>query len=55
VSFTATTDMTINELQRMKNRQGVTMVQLELCYRVSGVETVWMSLATAIKAGYVKS
>ena len=45
----------VTELQRMKNRQGITMVQLEFRYRLSGVETVWLSLTTAIKADYVKS
>ena len=43
----------VTELQRTKNRQGVTMVQLEFHYRLSGIETVWISLSTAIKANYV--
>lgn len=46
--------MTIKELQRITNRRGQTMVQLEMTYRVSGVQTEWLLLSTAIKAGYVK-
>ena len=46
--------MTIKELQRITNRRGQTMVQLEMTYRVSGVQTEWLLLNTAIKAGYVK-
>jgi hypothetical protein len=47
--------MTVKELQRTTNRLGQTVVQIEITYRVSGVAIEWMTLATAIKAGYVNS
>jgi hypothetical protein len=47
--------MIVKELQRTTNRFGQTVVQIEITYRVSGVVIEWMTLATAIKAGYVNS
>ena len=52
---TATPTVTSRELQRTTNRFGQTVVQIEITYRVSGVAIEWMTLATAIKTGYVNS